>query len=858
MGKIAGENHADASFEFLDQRRRIIRRPRLTELLNAAPSRVIALVAPAGFGKTTLAREWLASGERRGTWYRGTEASSDVAELISGLARSLDTYKPGVAIATMQRVKSANRAELHAKRLAEALLVELGEWPTGLWLVIDDYHHLMRSRPAEEVVRVLSESDANLLVTSRERPTWATPRRLLYGEVYELSRGALALTQEEAHEVVGSHTRTDLPGLMALTEGWPAVIGLAALARESPVRSSKPLPESLYEFFAEELFRAADAITQQGLCTLCLLPELTSVDIEALLGPDSGHVTERGAQLGFLNGDRESGLDMHRLLRTFLRQKLALSPRRAAKSRNSVASFLLKTERWDDAFALIVDYNLAEHLERLIELGLDRLLDAGRIATMERWIEKALSLNMKSPAVDLMQAEVLFREGNWPEAERFSLSAANKFDAASPLKARAFRRAGNSAQLSDNHDRALKYHQDAWRSSSSQHDACEALWGMFITQCELEQVEAAQGTLEEFKRSAGRPEDELRVLSSAIILARRLGGLAEAVPSPRSVRHMISRPAEPEAKSGFLQTLSTGLNLVARYEDALEVSNLEIREARANSLAFVMPHAYCNAAVAHLGLRNTKNAAALIRAAANAAIETSDMHATLNARAIHARLLLAQGKPTEALSVIPLTAWSHRPTRGMGGDYLATRALALACSDRHQEARRCAQEARDMSRDAEARVMAALALAITALKEQGESEPPDDAAQEKIRVALKEMESTGNRDSVVCAYRAHPPLLRAFVEIDEHLPILQGLIAGVGDDAFARRYGVETEKARETALTPREWEVVELLRAGMTNHEIAKTLWITESTVKVHVRHIKRKLNARTRTEVALRVVAAD
>ena len=54
------------------------------------------------------------------------------------------------------------------------------------------------------------------------------------------------------------------------------------------------------------------------------------------------------------------------------------------------------------------------------------------------------------------------------------------------------------------------------------------------------------------------------------------------------------------------------------------------------------------------------------------------------------------------------------------------------------------------------------------------------------------------------------------------------------------------------ALSKREHEVFELLCQGMTNREIADTLYISEVTVKVHVRHILKKLGVRSRTEAAL------
>ena len=42
-------------------RRRIIERPRLTRLLDDSPARIKMLIAPAGYGKTTLARQWLSA-----------------------------------------------------------------------------------------------------------------------------------------------------------------------------------------------------------------------------------------------------------------------------------------------------------------------------------------------------------------------------------------------------------------------------------------------------------------------------------------------------------------------------------------------------------------------------------------------------------------------------------------------------------------------------------------------------------------------------------------------------------------------------------------------------------------------------
>jgi DNA-binding NarL/FixJ family response regulator len=54
-----------------------------------------------------------------------------------------------------------------------------------------------------------------------------------------------------------------------------------------------------------------------------------------------------------------------------------------------------------------------------------------------------------------------------------------------------------------------------------------------------------------------------------------------------------------------------------------------------------------------------------------------------------------------------------------------------------------------------------------------------------------------------------------------------------------------------TALTEREHQVVELIARGLTNREIGREMFVSESTAKFHVRNVMRKLAVRRRAEVA-------
>jgi len=74
-------------------------------------------------------------------------------------------------------------------------------------------------------------------------------------------------------------------------------------------------------------------------------------------------------------------------------------------------------------------------------------------------------------------------------------------------------------------------------------------------------------------------------------------------------------------------------------------------------------------------------------------------------------------------------------------------------------------------------------------------------------------------------------------------------LSGAGDEA-TRRYSLDSSEQ----LSERELEIVRLMAGGATNQEIAEQLVITVGTVKSHINHILRKLDARNRTEAVARV----
>lgn len=70
--------------------------------------------------------------------------------------------------------------------------------------------------------------------------------------------------------------------------------------------------------------------------------------------------------------------------------------------------------------------------------------------------------------------------------------------------------------------------------------------------------------------------------------------------------------------------------------------------------------------------------------------------------------------------------------------------------------------------------------------------------------------------------------------------------------AHALRNDAEPKNPSQAGLTQREEQILELISNGYSNKLIARELDITEGTVKVHVKHLLKKLNLRSRLEAAV------
>jgi DNA-binding CsgD family transcriptional regulator len=97
-----------------------------------------------------------------------------------------------------------------------------------------------------------------------------------------------------------------------------------------------------------------------------------------------------------------------------------------------------------------------------------------------------------------------------------------------------------------------------------------------------------------------------------------------------------------------------------------------------------------------------------------------------------------------------------------------------------------------------------------------------------------------------CSAETHLGLLDSITNLLGEIPDVSAP-AGSGDPSAFERPGSSDDIA--AVLTRREVQVLNLLAAGKTNAQIGTRLFISEGTVKSHMRHIMEKLGATNRTE---------
>jgi LuxR family maltose regulon positive regulatory protein len=830
---------------------RHVPRPRLTRLLDAAGAQTILITAPAGYGKTTLAAEWLREHERV-SWYRATPASADLAVFSLGLAEAVSAFAGQALRRVSQRLQVGEQPEHAVQPLAEVLADDLARWPEDAWLAIDDYHLVMQSPTVERFVAALLElAPLRLLVTSRRRPAWASARKLLSGELVELGPDQLAMAEAEAAQALGDHPPESVRALVAQARGWPALIGMAALTSSLEVPSGR-VSDMLFRYFAEEVLRQQPPEVADFMVRASVPPSFTLASAEDVLGLAApAEIVERLNDEGLVQDWGEGALGFHPLLRAFLRSRLqARAPETFAALVEASVAAAREAERWDEAFELAASAGRRDLMVQVTTDSLRDLLRNCRFETLERWVHDCEPAEPAETGLRLAGACLLCRSGQLHEAHALLRDVIARLPSSDKNLSVAWRVLGTSLYGLGRYEDALEAQLQARDTARNWRDLTVALWSSAIA-ASVGPHERLSELVAELEAVPSRnPSDLLLRAHGRVLRASRstsLFGLWSVV----QPLFAVEERAEPLARLKFLNGATYVALCRSDYESALHLGRRALRIGRESGIDDTnRAWPLVQLAAAELAVRDFSGARRTMREIEAAQPERT---AALRGELEGLRLKCALFVEATAPSFPP-----HERARLQGvpesclGEYHGLMAIALAALGDRDASNAHVAAAESCPLMIESHFYPRLARLIMRAREESETANARSAAVD----LLLELQAAEFTDSWVIAVRCYPPLLTLVKHDVEARRLVGRLLAAAHDHGLAREFEYEIQTSSPegliSSLTKREREVLGLIREGLTNSEIASRLYVSHSTAKVHVHNVLQKLGVRTRTQAVI------
>ncbi|HZD09885.1 MAG TPA: LuxR family transcriptional regulator, partial [Candidatus Binatia bacterium] len=216
-------------------------RPRLLSRLNDGLSKKVTLIsAPAGFGKTTLAGEWIAQRREHDelpslAWVSLDEGDNDPVRFWRYVLTACRAYDGDAGETSLALLNRSPQPPFEA--LLTRFINEVARVPGRMVLALEDYHLITSRQIHETLVFFIDNAPAtlHLLLLTRSDPPLPLARLRAYNELNELRAIDLRFTMEEVHNFLKTAVSFPLSKAAAArlaqrTEGWAAGLRLVALA----------------------------------------------------------------------------------------------------------------------------------------------------------------------------------------------------------------------------------------------------------------------------------------------------------------------------------------------------------------------------------------------------------------------------------------------------------------------------------------------------------------------------------------------------------------------------------------------------------------------------------------------------
>jgi LuxR family transcriptional regulator, maltose regulon positive regulatory protein len=397
-------------------------------LRQARHQQIIAVVAPAGYGKTTLLEQWVASEPRTVAWVTVVNGHNDPVALFTELAVALE--RQGVLESTVFEAIASPGSDGYA--LARRLLVAVRDGTGPVRLVVDDLHLLKSHASLDAFGELIAGLPPGWQLAIAGRDALALPlaRWRASGALLEVGPEGLALDVSEAASLARRFrielSTQDVHELVQTSAGWPAVVYLALLAARRD-RSALGMPVSgthptIADYLRSELLERRSESEIAFLTRTSILDRLTGPLCDAVVeGQRSARLLEALARSTLLVDERDGSYRYHSLLREFLRDELG-------RRESDVAELHRRAAIWyerNGEIAAAVDHAFAAGDLDLAAASVGRAFAAyrwsGRRATTRAWLRRFSDDALQQrPWLAVLGAVEESGIGDLPAAERLA------------------------------------------------------------------------------------------------------------------------------------------------------------------------------------------------------------------------------------------------------------------------------------------------------------------------------------------------------------------------------------------------------------------------------------------------------
>jgi LuxR family maltose regulon positive regulatory protein len=434
-------SHGAALTEMPDRRvsPAIIQRKRLvTRLMGGGAGSVVLIDAPAGFGKSTVLREWARADPRPFAALTLGHHHDDPVLLTASIAGAIGELAP-VREDVYRALYGSKPGTL--KVAVPRLLESLHRSNESIVLALDDVHAL--SDPDSlAVIRTLADGlppGSQLALASRAEPSIHLGRLRANRRLLELDAGDLAMTHSETEAMLRAcGLRLDSSSIEILvnrTEGWPAALYLAALSLGS---ADDPDAEAqrfagddrlVVDYLRDEFLATLDPESAGFLSRTAILGELSGDLCDAVLERDGSAATlrdlARSNTLVTAVDAKDQTFRYHALLRVMLSSELRrMHPREEGELHARAASWHAERGDFDRAVPHAIATGAVEPAAAMIWSQAARYAGLGREATLDRWLGLFTDAEVGSSAeLCLVRATCHLTDGNGAEVAHWTALA---------------------------------------------------------------------------------------------------------------------------------------------------------------------------------------------------------------------------------------------------------------------------------------------------------------------------------------------------------------------------------------------------------------------------------------------------